>query len=374
MFEKSSKCVLEWWKTCFILFSASILSIWTNFWVPLFLFPFSLWIIGLFIATSQQNEYNKKYPHEITPSERARLLEEKNSLTQNLNWKKTQIVVLQGRNFPENFKKPFDQRIPNSLSRATADTLESFRASTAYTYGQKVYLLFPPHDDPPRRLKICKTVTEAVSAISSFLTIRFFDHLQKMQFGAEEKELKSDVFEHFSAYFAGTVVSVDTKKEALNYFMNANLKECLGYGLRKLALLHFIPSEIFGLTNNQIIRKLKLKRKVQWSDQPNNIKYGVFVKLTEKRDTIYDEKSEQNRMDEKSVDNDEQSNVVVKSEEIIENEKMGMPEQIYINEETFERKNRNRSKLSLLTRVLNFNHENIDFLYSRELKERFAEN
>jgi tRNA(His) guanylyltransferase len=117
--------------------------------------------------------------------------------------------------FTKGFKRPFDDRLHETMRLTTEDLLTQFNAYLGYTESDEITLIFHECDEEKRQEFIFSGRTQKLSSLlASYATARFNFHLMKQDFSKDDILLRK--VSMMTAHFDARVFNVPDRNEALN--------------------------------------------------------------------------------------------------------------------------------------------------------------
>lgn len=196
--------------------------------------------------------------------------------------------------YTKNVKKPFDDRITNSMIKTSIDLIDKFQCVTIYVQSDEINMVFLPQDVEPifdelemncrKRKKIESRVhmyngrlQKLVSVTAAYATARFNYHINKMNW--EDIDLKSqEMIKENSAYFDSRMVAITNLEEACkSIYLRSNLD-----GIRN-AISHITIDKFKKdkLPYKSVQKQLNMLKEINVEPSENydlrNI-FGVFIK------------------------------------------------------------------------------------------------
>jgi len=80
------------------------------------------------------------------------------------------------------------------------------------------------------------------------------------------------------AHFDGRVFNLDSDEEVLNNIMWRSNYDCQRNAKSRLGRAFLSQSEMNGLSSNDVVKKLKEEKNIDFEKYPNSFKYGTFIK------------------------------------------------------------------------------------------------
>lgn len=229
--------------------------------------------------TSQQQQQHQKKGFSDPLGDRMKEYEAKFSLK--LDKDKPWIVRLDGHHFSKftkGFKKPFDERFSNVMTKTTCDLVKEFIPTLAFTQSDEITLVFPalPLDSPSEQIYGGR-VSKIVSLMASFCAVRFNFYLALEEFDPNTEKGIYEKSKAAIAYFDARAFSIENEVEAAQNVLWRSYVDYRRNSILNLGFAHFSHKEMHGWATVQVLENLE-KKGISWNTYPDHYRFGVFVK------------------------------------------------------------------------------------------------
>lgn len=180
-------------------------------------------------------------------------------------------IRLDGRGFSRftaSMERPYDERLSNLMQATTQYLVKEFNASLGYVQSDEISLVLKNEYESPCLFegKIQKLVSTIASSATAFFNSNFSVYFPN--------KLISD-FSSRLPTFDCRLFNLPSWGEVSNTFLWRYL-DAMKNSKQMLAQHYFSHKDLQNLNGNQLVDKLKVEKKIIWSDYPDFFKCGVF--------------------------------------------------------------------------------------------------
>ncbi|KAI0384730.1 glycoside hydrolase family 55 protein [Hypomontagnella monticulosa] len=173
------------------------------------------------------------------------------------------ILHLNGHNFSRftpqlDSRQPFDQHIHDAFVSTCHYLLIDYfpRATIAYTYSDKIILVFPKGG-----VQFCdEHIQKLASLAAAYCSVRFNEYL-----GASPAKLNRRTLDGW-AHFEARVFTVPNIEEALSYLIWRCCEDARGNSIRAFARTMFSQGQVDGKTSAQLIEMMRQEKDVVYEE------------------------------------------------------------------------------------------------------------
>lgn len=196
------------------------------------------------------------------------------------------IIRLDGccfKTFTKGFKKPFDERLTESMIQTTKHLVERFGARLGFCQSDEISLVLKPVPPDPTcdeksTLLYSGRVQKIASVVAGYATAQFNRCLLSHRWSEEESEVRDRVSQE-GGFFDCRVFSIPDDLTAMQTIYWRHHYDCRRNAINMIGFNHFPHKELHGLTVPQVIEKVTFEKNIDILShyQSSNV-FGTFVK------------------------------------------------------------------------------------------------
>lgn len=180
------------------------------------------------------------------------------------------IMRLDGKAFhsyTRELDKPYDERLARSFWVTAAAVMNNISGSQfAYHQSDEISILITDYNKIHTEAYYDNNIQKLASISASIMTAHFNKEMNS-RYGLKTEN---------HAYFDSRVFCIPDPIEVYNYFIWRQ-RDCIRNSIQGLGQLYFSQRELHELNTDQVQEKLFQEKNINWSDQENWKKNGVFI-------------------------------------------------------------------------------------------------
>lgn len=165
-----------------------------------------------------------------------------------------------------------------NLVEATHTFFTNLRPQTAYVCSDEISLVFA--ENVMTSIPFAGRVQKLASVASSQYTIEFHNKMLQSLPEYESHRNYQDIKRVLTkgVCFDARVFSLESHEMVLQNILWRSRYDCVRNSKNSLGQTHFNPKSLMGVNSEQVVLKLKQEKGIDWEQQPNEYKFGSFVK------------------------------------------------------------------------------------------------
>ncbi|KAM9953405.1 hypothetical protein ACTFIR_008473 [Dictyostelium discoideum] len=200
------------------------------------------------------------------------------------------IIRLDGHSFSKFskvFKKPgiaWDIRIHQAMVETATALMKTFLPTVVYTFSDEITMCFPSIDKEAiddgeiPQLAYNGKVQKLISLTAGLASTVFYKSITQALYDTEKEEKIIDLLKTATPSFDSRLFVLPSNDEIRHNLIWRSIIDCKRNSVSQVGQSHFLPKQIHGLSGQEIKKKLLLEKGIDFNDEPDWYKYGVYLK------------------------------------------------------------------------------------------------
>ncbi|KAN0032192.1 hypothetical protein ACTFIV_006069 [Dictyostelium citrinum] len=200
------------------------------------------------------------------------------------------IIRLDGHSFSKfskAFKKPgiaWDFRIHQAMVETATALMKTFQPTVIYTFSDEITMCFPSIDQESidegeiPQLAYNGKVQKLISLTAGLASTVFYKSITQAPYNSEKEENIINLLKTATPSFDSRLFVLPSNDEIRHNLIWRSIIDCKRNSISQVGQAHFTPKQIHGLSGQEVKQKLLLEKGINFDDEPEWYKYGVYLK------------------------------------------------------------------------------------------------